>query len=86
MKIKEEALAISASKPQIRWRKDRATMKTGLSGDKMNPVDKNGKVTLYAICSSKMHWKNDCPHKDQKKKISCRPTYDQTLQMKSLTL
>ena len=31
--------------------------------NKLNPVDKNGKIS-NVICDSKLHWANKCPHKN----------------------
>ena len=30
---------------------------------KYNPLTKQGIISRYAICNSKMHWANDCQHK-----------------------
>ena len=34
-----------------------------LNSNKHNPLDKNGKVSSYVICDSKIHWADKCPHK-----------------------
>ena len=32
--------------------------------NKLNPVDKNGKISRCVICDSKLLWANKCPHKN----------------------
>ena len=31
--------------------------------NKINPLDKHGKISRCVICDSKLHWANKCPHK-----------------------
>ena len=33
--------------------------------EKLNALDKNGKVSKCVICRSKMHWANKCPHRSE---------------------
>ena len=34
-------------------------------GQKMNPLDKSGRISCCVICKSISHWANDCPNKVQ---------------------
>ena len=36
-----------------------------IHNEKLNPLDKNGKVSKCVICGSKMHWANKCPHRSE---------------------
>ena len=38
--------------------------------NKLNPVDKQGKLTRCIICDSKMHWMKFCPHKSSAKPVN----------------
>ena len=37
------------------------------SKKKLNPLNKQGKITRCIICDSKMHWAKNCPHKSSEK-------------------
>ena len=37
---------------------------------KLNPMDKQGKITRCVICNSKMHWAKNCPHKTNTKSVN----------------
>ena len=41
------------------------------SKKKLNPVNKQGKISRCVICDSKMHWAKNCPHKSiEKEKVN----------------
>ena len=38
--------------------------------NKVNPMDKQGKITRCVICNSKMHWAKNCLHKTNTKSVN----------------
>ena len=42
--------------------------------NKLNPLDKQGKLTRCVICDSKMHWAKHCPHKSSTKPVNITET------------
>ena len=41
---------------------------------KLNRMDKQGKITTCATCNSKMHWAKNCPHKTNIKLVHVEKT------------
>ena len=42
---------------------------------KLNPMNKQGKITRCIICDSKMHWAKNCPHKTNIKSVNFAETH-----------